>query len=58
MAKLRLDPESLRVRSFETAVGSDRDRGTVNGHSQTGATDYWTTLCQPPQLPDPVYGSE
>ncbi|HEX8431051.1 MAG TPA: hypothetical protein VF625_07175 [Longimicrobium sp.] len=48
MSKLRLDPESLSVISFETDSGSDSIRGTVNGHSQTTATDYWTTLCNPP----------
>ncbi|HEU4452213.1 MAG TPA: hypothetical protein VFR81_04105 [Longimicrobium sp.] len=49
MSKLRLDPESLHVKSFETDAGSYRDRGTVHGHSQTTATDYWTTLCGPPE---------
>jgi hypothetical protein len=48
MAKLRLDPDTLSVKSFETDAGTDRYRGTVQGHSQTTATDYWTTLCQPP----------
>jgi hypothetical protein len=50
MSKLRLDPESLRVKSFETDAASDRTRGTVNGHSHTTATDYFTTLCNPTKV--------
>jgi hypothetical protein len=48
MSKLRLDPETLRVKSFETDVESHQIRGTVEGHSQTTATDYFTTICSPP----------
>jgi hypothetical protein len=47
MSKLRLDLESLSVDSFVTDEGSDRSVGTVEGYSQTTATDYWTTLCNP-----------
>jgi hypothetical protein len=48
MSKLRLDPETLSVKSFETDAGNGRNRGTVMGHSQTTATDYFTTICTPP----------
>ncbi len=31
--KLRLDPDLLRVESFDTAPGGSAPRGTVHGHS-------------------------
>lgn len=46
MRKVQLNPETLRVDSFET--GSDAvDRGTVHGHwSQVGTCDGRVATCQ------------
>lgn len=49
MSRLRLELESLRVESFETDAGGDPYHGMVEGYLQTSATDYWTTLCAPPE---------
>lgn len=36
MNKLMLDPETLRVESFETSPADDATRGTVCAHDWTG----------------------
>ena len=47
MNKIRLDPDRLRVESFETASAERTDRGTVHGHwSQAGTCDARAATCQ------------
>jgi hypothetical protein len=47
MKKLRLNPERLRVETFETASADGDDRGTVHGHySRIGTCDAFVGTCQ------------
>jgi hypothetical protein len=47
MHKIRLDPERLRVESFETVLAERTERGTVHGHwSQMGTCDARVATCQ------------
>lgn len=42
MKKLRLHLEALRVDTFATTPESDRGRGTVDGHQESG---FCTPIC-------------
>lgn len=47
MKKIRLDPEQLRVESFEPDPSEPPVRGTVHGHwSQIGTCDGRVKTCQ------------